>query len=85
MDQIDEIISKISEMRKQQEEAQAVLYRLTGQLESETSRLLEDFKVKSLKDADAHVEKLQKRLAKIDDQIVQKFEKLKSEYPNASS
>lgn len=80
MNEITKIIGRVKIMEKEQEEARLAHSKLTGQRESEVNRLLSDFSVKSVKDAEKELDKLQKRLANIDRQIIEKYKNIKEKY-----
>jgi hypothetical protein len=80
MTDISSVIREIKTLEKEQEQAKLDHSKLLGQRESEVDRLKKEFNLTTLAQADKELDKLQKRLAKIDEQIILKYTNLKDRY-----
>lgn len=77
---ITKIIGDIKNLQASQSKAQLELSKFEGQLEQEMKRLKTDFNLSSLKDASTELEKLNKKVEKIDSLIIEKYKNLKDNY-----
>lgn len=77
---ITKIIGEIKNLQASQSKAQLELSKFEGQLEQEMKRLKTDFNLSSIKDASAELEKLNKKVEKIDSLIIEKYRNLKDNY-----
>lgn len=84
MTDISKVIREIKTLEKEQEETKLTHSKLLGQRESEVDRLEKEFSLTTLEQADKELDKLQKRLAKIDEQIISKYTSLKDRYDTNS-
>ena len=80
MTEITEIISKVKIIEKQQNIALLELSKYRGQLEQEMKRLKSEYELETLDQLTAEVSKLEKRVHKIDEQIISKYDALKEKY-----
>ena len=80
MVEINEVIGQVKKLQKTQKEAQLDLSKFKGKLEQEMERLKKDYGLETLGQVNKEVEKLHKRLQKIDEQILSKFDTLKENY-----
>lgn len=84
MTEITEIISKVKIIEKQQNIALLELSKYRGQLEQEMKRLKSEYELETLDQLTAEVSKLEKRVHKIDEQIISKYDALKEKYDVAT-
>jgi conjugal transfer/entry exclusion protein len=77
MTEITEIINNVKILEKQQNTAMLELSKYEGQLEQEMKRLKSEYDLNSLKELISEVDKFEKKLRKIDEQIESKYNKLK--------
>lgn len=80
MTDISQIIGQIKSLEKEQEQIKLDHSKLLGQRESEVDRLKKEFNLKTLVEVDKELDKLRKRLSKIDEQIISKYHNLKDKY-----
>lgn len=84
MVEITEVIGQVKRLQKTQKEAQLDLSKFKGKLEQEMERLKKDYGLETLDQVNKEVDKLHKRLQKIDEQILSKFDTLKENYDVAT-
>lgn len=77
---IEKVIKEVKSLSHTLEETKLEHSRLLGERESEVKRMKSEFGIDTLEEAEVEIKKLQKKLAKIDQQIIDRYTKMKGKY-----